>query len=45
MDEDVVEEDVYHNIMPVVDFSTYFPAATDDVFGIEYLSRFAAPTL
>ena len=44
LDEDVVQEDVDHNVVPGVDLSGDFLAATYDVLGIESRPCFAAPT-
>ena len=43
--EDVVEKDIYHDVVAGVDFGANFPAAGNDVPCVERQSCFAAPTL
>ena len=43
--QNVVEEDIHDNVVPGVDLSGDFPAAADDVLGIELEPSSAAPAL
>ena len=42
LDEDVVQEDVDDDVVPGVDFSRHFSAASDDVLRVEWQTIFAA---
>ena len=44
LDENVVQEDIDDNIMPVVDLSRHFPAATYDMLRVQSLLGLAAPS-
>ena len=44
-DEDVVEEDVDHDVVAGVYLRTHLPAAAYYVFGVQRMAGLAAPTL
>ena len=45
LDQNVVEEDGFHDVVARVDFGTHILAAADDMVGVERKPSFAAPTL